>query len=264
VTAFETGLSQYFGLQGKVVLLTGATGGIGRSMAEVFAAAGATLVLTSNEAEACKAMTADLEANGTRALAFCCDVRDPSALARLVSDATDALGHIDVLIANAGVVAHSGPLANADAAAWAEAFDVNLRHAAHLAILVAPQMAVRRSGVIILLSSIAGLRGNKALGLYGLTKAALSQLARNLAVEWGPYNVRANAIAPGLIATSWANSVLSNPQAAERRLSLTPLRRIGEPWEVAATALYLASPAGGFVTGQTLVVDGGTVISDGN
>jgi NAD(P)-dependent dehydrogenase (short-subunit alcohol dehydrogenase family) len=125
-------------------------------------------------------------------------------------------------------------------------------------------MAARADGVLLFTSSIAALRGNRSIGLYGLTKAALSQLARNLAVEWGPSNVRANAIAPGLIRTAWAGAILSNPEASARRLGMTPLRRIGEPWEVAAAALYLASPGGRFVTGQTLVVDGGTMISDGN
>ena len=125
-------------------------------------------------------------------------------------------------------------------------------------------MAQRRDGVIVFTASIAGLRGNRSLGLYGLTKAALTQLARNLAVEWGPDNVRVNALAPGLIATSWAGAILRDPVASERRLSLTPLRRIGQPSEVAAAAVFLASPGAAFITGQTLVIDGGTVISDGN
>jgi len=138
-----------------------------------------------------------------------------------------------------GFVPHSGPLAEADDEAWQAAFDVNLRHGAKLASILAPGMAARRDGSIIFTASIAGLRGNKSIGLYGLTKAALTQLARNLAVEWGPENIRANAIAPGLIATTWAKDILGEtPAARDRRMSLTPLRRIGQPWEVAAAALF--------------------------
>jgi NAD(P)-dependent dehydrogenase (short-subunit alcohol dehydrogenase family) len=260
----RAGLESYFGLSGKVVLLTGATGGIGGAMATAFAAAGASLVLTSNDAGPCEALATELREDGAPARAYPCDALDRDALTALVSSATTDFGRIDVLIANAGIVPHSGPLGSADDAAWDLAFGVNLRPAAHLAALVAPGMAARRDGAIVLTSSIAALRGNKALGLYALTKAALAQLARNLAVEWGPFNVRANALAPGLIATSWAGAILSDAEAIERRLGLTPLRRIGEPSEVAAAALFLASPGGAFITGQTLVVDGGTVISDGN
>jgi len=259
-----SGLERYFGLAGKVVMITGATGGIGQAMAEAFAAAGATLVLTSMDADPCRSLADHYAAAGVGATALPCDLQDPQALAHMVASALAAHPAIDVLVANAGLVPHSGPLAEATDAEWERGFAVNLRSAASLAGLLAPGMAARRDGSIVLTSSIAGLRGNKAIGLYGLTKAALAQLARNLAVEWGPANVRANAIAPGLIATSWADAILSNPAASERRLGLTPLRRIGEPEEVAAAALFLASPGGAFITGHTLVVDGGTMISDGN
>ncbi|HVW68664.1 MAG TPA: SDR family oxidoreductase [Steroidobacteraceae bacterium] len=257
-------LERYFGLEGKVAVITGATGGIGRAMVEALSAARACLVISSDDAEACDRLASELNAEGHCAASFPCDVRDKGALARLVDAADHEFGGVDVLLANAGISGFSGPLGEVDDAAWNQVFEINLRHAARLSALVAPRMAARGGGSIVLTGSIAGLRGNKHIGLYGMSKAALMQLARNLAVEWGPENVRANAIAPGLINTHWAGSIMTNEQARQRRLGLTPLRRIGQPWEIAAAALFLASPGAAFMTGQTLVVDGGTVISDGN
>ena len=142
--------------------------------------------------------------------------------------------------------------------------DLNLRAAMELTTALLPKMAANPGSSVVLMSSIAGLRGNKTIGLYGLSKAALAQLARNLAVEWGPLGVRVNSISPGLVRTPLSASFIDNPAAIERRLSLTPLRRVGEPHEIAGVVVMLASAAGGFITGHNLVVDGGTTISDGN
>ena len=141
--------------------------------------------------------------------------------------------------------------------------DINLRAAARLCAGLVPGMAARGGGSVVLMSSIAGLRGNRAIGLYGLSKAALAQLARNLAVEWGPQGVRVNAVAPGLIRTPLSASLMADEAFMARRLQATPLRRVGEPEEVAGAVVLLASRAGGFITGHTLVVDGGTTLSDG-
>jgi len=257
-------LDRYFGLAGRTVLLTGATRGIGLAMTEAFVDAGARLVIASNEAHECVKLGEELRARGVPALAVPTDVRSAAELRRLADAAVQRFGAIDVLVCNAGVSGPVGPMAEVDDVSYAETFDVNLRHAFILCGHIAPLMAEHGAGSIIVTSSIAALRGNARIGLYALTKAALAQLARNLAVEYGPRGVRANAIAPGLIRTSWASAILSNPQASEARLRQTPLRRIGEPWEVAAAALFLAGPGSGFITGQTLVVDGGTVMSDGN
>lgn len=257
-------LERYFGLAGRVVLITGATRGIGKAMTEAFADAGASLVLASNEPEKCRALEIELAGRGVPALGVACDVGVKDELERLVDLSIERFGRIDVCVCNAGIAGAFGPMAAGDEAPFDELLRVNLRHPLWLSNLVAPHMAEQDGGNIVLTASIAGLRGNRDVGLYGVTKAALIQLARNLAIEWGPAGIRANAIAPGLIGTDWASAILANPEAARQRLSLTPLRRIGEPWEVAAAALFLASPAAGFITGHTLVVDGGTLVTDGN
>ncbi len=253
-------LERYFGLAGQGVVITGATGGIGTAMAEAFAAAGARLVLASDDAAACHALAATLP----QAEAFVCDVADSLQLVALTAFAVERLGAIDGLVCNAGVSPPPGPMATLPAADRDRLYAINLLHPIALTGLMAPLMAKSGGGSIVLTASLAGLRGNGGLGHYGITKAGLIQLARNLAVEWGPANIRANAIAPGLIETTWAGAILANPAAAERRLSLTPLRRVGQPWEVAAAAVFLAGPGAAFVSGQTLVVDGGSLITDGN
>lgn len=258
-----TNLDRDFGLTGKVALITGATRGIGLAMAEAFVDAGAAVVVAGNVADECAVVAAQIVAAGGVAMAHCCDVTRPDDLAGLVAATVARFGAIDILVCNAGIPGPMGPIGAASDADYDQVFAVNLRHPLRLSCLVAPGMAARGAGAIILTASISALRGNKLVGLYGLSKAALTQLARNLAVEWGPRGVRVNAVAPGLIATSWADNILANPDASARRLSLTPLRRVGTPREVAATAVFLAGAGAGFITGQTIVVDGGTVISDG-
>jgi NAD(P)-dependent dehydrogenase (short-subunit alcohol dehydrogenase family) len=248
-----------FRLDGRAALITGPVRGIGLSIARLFAAAGARLVLADIDARACDALAEELGG-----ISLPTDVEDPVAIERLAAAAEDRTEGIDILVCNAGIAGQATPLHALDEAERERLYAINLLHPLRLTNRIAPAMAERGHGSIILLSSIAGLRGNAMLGHYGMTKAALAQLARNLAVEWGPSGVRANAIAPGLIETDWAGAILSSPKRAERRLGLTPLRRAGRPEEIAATALYLASDAGGFTTGQTIVVDGGTLISDGS
>lgn len=254
-----------FDLRGQVVLVTGSARGLGRAIAEACAAQGAALVLADREAAALQATAQALRAEpGAEVLACAADLAEAAAVQRLAADAWAWRGRVDTLVCNAGIQGPAGPLHEAADEDWQRVFELNLRSAARLAGALAPRMAAAGGGSIVLMSSLAGLRGNGAIGLYGLSKAALAQLARNLAVEWGPRQVRANAIAPGLIRTPLAERLLADRGFMQRRLAATPLRRIGEPHEIAAVAVLLASRGGAFISGQTLVVDGGTLISDGS
>jgi NAD(P)-dependent dehydrogenase (short-subunit alcohol dehydrogenase family) len=253
-----------FGLKGRVALVTGAGGGLGQAIARAYAQHGADLVLADRDAAAAERIAAECHELGVRALALAADLADRRAVEALADRALQAFGRIDVLVCNAGTQGPAGPLHAVGDQAWDELFQVNLASAHGLAARLVPAMAQRGMGSVILMASIAALRGNGAIGLYGMTKAALAQLARNLAVEWGPQGVRANAIAPGLIRTPLATGLLANDAFMARRLAATPLRRVGEPEEVAGVAVLLASAAGAFITGQTLVVDGGTLVSDGS
>ncbi|MGC3982741.1 MAG: SDR family oxidoreductase [Steroidobacteraceae bacterium] len=253
-----------FDLTGKVALVTGATRGIGLAIAEQMARAGAQVVISSNEVDACASVAAQLRQQRLDVIGIACDVSDRAQLQALVDQTIAQRGRIDVLVCNAGVAPHMGPISSASDRDWELTMTINLRSVLWLTSMVIPAMAERRDGRVIITSSLSSVRGNKGIGLYGLSKAGVAQLARNLAVEWGPANVCVNAIAPGLIRTEFAKPLLENPSVLERRLSLTPLRRAGEVNEIAGVAVMLAAPAGAFITGQNLIVDGGTTISDGN
>jgi NAD(P)-dependent dehydrogenase (short-subunit alcohol dehydrogenase family) len=257
-------MTELFSLKGKVVLLTGASRGIGLSIATEMARAGARVVLSSDTPAGCAEAAAALRDQGMDVIGLPCDVAQRGQLEALVQQCLALRDRIDVLVCNAGVAPPFGPIAAASDADWDLTMTVNLRSVLWLTSLVIPGMAARRDGSVILTASLSSMRGNKSIGLYALSKAGLAQLARNLAVEWGPANVRVNSISPGLIATEFARPLLDNPELLSRRLASTPLRRAGEPHEVAGVAVMLAGPAGAYVTGQNLVVDGGTLISDGN
>jgi NAD(P)-dependent dehydrogenase (short-subunit alcohol dehydrogenase family) len=255
--------AELFDLRGQVALVTGAGGGLGQAISRRFAQHGADVLLADRDESAVQSLALECRSLGVRVHTLVADLAQPAQVDGLAKAAHDAWGRVDVLVCNAGMQGPAGALTEVDRVAWDAVFQVNLASAHALAARLVPAMAERGGGAVILMASIAALRGNKAIGLYGLSKAALTQLARNLAVEWGPHGVRANAIAPGLIRTPLAAELLENDVFITRRLAATPLRRVGLPDEVAGVAVMLASRAGGFITGQTLVVDGGTVISDG-
>lgn len=256
--------SSPFDLRGKVALVTGATGGLGVALCQALGAQGASLLVSDHDARACAQLAERLGADGMDATPLPMDLADIAGIAAQASRALAWKGGIDILVCNAGVQGPAGPLAAIGNADWQQVMDINLRSVLELSTQLLPAMAARGGGSVILMSSIAGLRGNKAIGLYGLSKAALAQLARNLAVEWGPQGIRVNAISPGLIRTPLATPLLNDATFMQRRLAQTPLRRVGEPAEVAGAAVMLASAAGAFITGHNLVIDGGTTIGDGN
>lgn len=250
--------AQLFDLSGKVAVVTGSTRGLGYAIAEAMIAQGASVVVSSENADDTAAAATALKATG-----IACDVSDDTAIAALVAQTVERFGGIDILVSNAGI--QGGPAADPlDMTVFDRVIAVNLRSMVTLTKHALPVMAGREGASVILIASIAGLRGNARIDAYALAKAAVAQLARNLAVQWGPKGVRANAIAPGLIDTRLADHLKADEAFMARRMQMTPLRRMGHPHEIAGAAVFLAAPAGGFVNGQVLVVDGGTVITDGS
>jgi NAD(P)-dependent dehydrogenase (short-subunit alcohol dehydrogenase family) len=251
-----------FSLSGKVAVITGSSRGIGRAIAERLAEAGAKVVISSRKAEPCAAVAASVNAahGAGTAIAIPANISSKDELRHLADESTRRFGRIDVLVCNAASNPYYGPLGEISDEQFRKILDNNVIANHWLINFTAPQMIERRDGAIIIVSSIGGLRGSPVIGAYNISKAADFQLARNLAVEYGPHNVRVNCIAPGLIKTDFARALWENPETLQRATSTTPLRRIGEPDEIAGAAVFLASKAGSFMTGQSLVIDGGVTI----
>ncbi len=256
-----------FDLTGKVAVITGSTKGIGKAIAEAMAAAGARVVVSSRKAPVCDEVAAAInQANqdgAGEAIALPANLSNVDELQVLVDRTLEHWGGIDILVCNAAVNPYFGPLAEVPDDAYDKIMDTNVKSNLWLCNMVIPGMAERGGGAVIIVSSIGGLKGHAKLGLYGLSKAADMQLARNLAVEWGRENVRVNCIAPGLVRTDMARALWQNPETYAQAIESYPLGRIGEPIDIAGGAVFLAAKAGQFVTGQTLVMDGGVTISSG-
>lgn len=251
-----------FSLSRKVAVVTGSTRGIGRAILGQMAQAGAKVVVSSRKPEACAATLAELQGAGHEAIAVPCNIGYKDQCERLVRTTLETWGRIDALVLNAAINPYFGPMQDMSDAVFDKMITTNLKAQLWLCQLVCPQMAERGSGAIVVISSIAGLRGNSMQGMYGLCKAADIQLARNLALEWGAKGIRANAISPGLVKTDFARVLYENPQRLARRLEAIALGRLGEPDDIAGIAVCLASDAGRFVTGQNIVVDGGETIRE--
>ncbi len=253
-----------FDLTGKVAIVTGSSRGIGRAIAERLAEHGARVVVSSRKAEACEPVAAAIRAKGGQAIVVPCHIGHKDQLQALVERTTSEWGGIDVLVCNAALNPYFGPSAGIPDEAYDRIMGANVRSNFWLCNMALPGMAARGGGSVIIVSSIAGLRGTPLLAVYGLSKAADMQMARNIAVEWGPKNIRANCIAPGLVRTDFARALWENPELEKKRSRETPLLRIGEPDEIAGAAVFLASPAGSFMTGQSIVIDGGVTIGSPN
>lgn len=250
-----------FSLEGKVAIITGSTKGIGLAIASRMAEHGAKVVISSRNQEACDEVAAGIRDKGGEAVGIACNINHKEQLAELVSKSEQQFGVVDVLVCNAALNPYFGPSQDIPDEAFDKVMHANIGSVHRLCQLVLPGMAAAGGGAVIIVSSIGGLKGTDALGAYAISKAADMQIARNLAVEWGPKNVRVNCIAPGLVKTDFARALWENPDIYKATVSKYPLRRIGEPDEIAGAAVFLASSAGSFTTGQTLVIDGGGTIA---
>jgi NAD(P)-dependent dehydrogenase (short-subunit alcohol dehydrogenase family) len=254
-----------FDLTGKVAIVTGSSRGIGRAIAEALADQGAKVVISSRKAEACAEVADAINAkhgDGT-AIVVPASISSKEELQRLVDETRAQLGRIDVLVCNAASNPYYGPMGGITDDQFRKILDNNVIANHWLIQMVAPEMLERKDGSIIIVSSIGGLTSSAVIGAYNISKAADFQLARNLAAEFGPSGVRVNCIAPGLVKTDFARALWENPDTLKAVTKHTPLRRIGEPHEIAGAAVFLAAPASTFMTGQTIIVDGGSTTGAG-
>jgi NAD(P)-dependent dehydrogenase (short-subunit alcohol dehydrogenase family) len=250
-------LKSPFDLTGKVAVVTGSSRGIGRASAELLAQLGAKVVVSSSKAEACEEVAKGIRANGGDAHVIPCNIGRREEVERLIKEANAHYGKIDILVCNAAVNPYYGPMLDMPDEAFDKIMGSNVKSNIWLCNLTMPDMAARGGGSVIIISSIGGLRGSTTIGMYGVSKAADFALARTLAGEWGPKKVRINCIAPGLVKTDFARALWEDQDLLTRRTATTPLRRIGEPHEIAGAVAYLGSDASTFMTGQTIVIDGG-------
>lgn len=248
-----------FDLSGKSAIITGSSRGIGKAIAHRMAEHGANVVVSSRKADACAEAVEEInQAVGRRAaIAVPANIASKDDLQRLVNEADAAFGKVDIVVCNAASNPYFGPMAGIGDEQFQKILMNNIVSNHWLISMAAPQMIARKDGAIVIISSIGGLKGSDMIGAYNISKAADMQLARNLALEYGRYNVRVNTIAPGLVKTDFARALWENPAILEQATAHSCLKRIGQPDEIAGMAVFLASPAGAFTTGQTFVIDGG-------
>ena len=254
----RTGVPELFDLTGKVAIVTGSTKGIGKAIAERLVEHGAKVAISSRKPNVVEAVTAEINQRYPgHAIAVPANISSKDDLQRLVDETRKAFGQVDILVCNAASNPYYGPMSGIPDDAFRKILDNNIVSNNWMIKMVAPEMKERKDGSIIIISSIGGLRGTPVIGAYAISKAADMQMARNLAQELSPLNIRVNCIAPGLVKTDFAKALWNTPEA-ERRSSIgTPLRRLGEPDDIAGAAVFLAGKAGAWMTGQAIVIDGG-------
>jgi NAD(P)-dependent dehydrogenase (short-subunit alcohol dehydrogenase family) len=250
-----------FRLDDKVAVITGSSRGIGRASAECMAELGARVVISSRKADACEEVAAGIRAKGGAATVIACNISRKAEVEALIAGTVAHYGGLDILVCNAAVNPYFGPMSGISDEQFDKIMAANIKSNVWLANLAIPHMAERGGGSVVIVSSIGGIRGSGVLGAYGISKAADFALARSLAVEWGPKNVRVNCIAPGLVKTDFARRLWEDTAMLQKRTESTPLRRIGEPHEIGPIAAFLVSPAASFITGQIIVADGGITIA---
>ena len=251
-----------FNLKNKSFLITGSSKGIGKAIAFEAAKEGAKVIISSRKIDLCNKTANEINEHVGTEVAFpiTANIGDESQLKNLVSETNKILGKIDVLVCNAATNPFMGSMEDIPSEAFDKIMHNNVKSNHILTNLVLPQMKERNDGVIIIVSSVGGLKGSSILGAYNMSKAAEIMMVKNLASEYGQFNIRSNAIAPGLIKTDFAKALWENPEILKRVTSTVPMRRIGKPNEIAGIALMLASESGSYINGQTLVVDGGMTI----
>ncbi len=250
-------MKHLFDLSGKTAVVTGGSKGIGKAICQALAAHGANVIVASRKIEGCQAVVDEIRAAGGEATALSCNITHREDLEKLVAESRATYGRIDIMIANAAVNPFMGSNLDIPDEAFSKIMTCNVQSNLWLAQMVIPEMQARKDGAFIIVSSIGGLKGDRALGAYAISKAADFQLARNLAVEFGKDNIRVNCIAPGLVKTDFAKALWTDPAAEKRVNEETPLRRLGEPDDLAGVAVFLASDASRYMTGQALTVCGG-------
>ncbi|MCJ7421747.1 SDR family NAD(P)-dependent oxidoreductase [Sphingomicrobium astaxanthinifaciens] len=257
-----------FDLSGKTAIVTGSSRGIGKAIAEQLAMRGANVVISSRTQETCDEVANAINAagaggSGGKAIAVAANISDKAGLQAMVDKANAEFGQVDILVCNAASNPYFGPMGGISDEQFEKILQNNVISNHWLIQMVAPGMLEREDGSVVIVSSIGGMTASTTIGAYNVSKAADFQLARNLAAEFGPKKVRVNCIAPGLIRTDFARALWENPELLKKITRTMPLRRIGEPEEIAGAAVYLASPASGYMTGQSIVVDGGATVGAG-